>query len=647
MVKKGGGFYVILIAAFIASILFGTCANGLMGGILGDKSGGDTTGGKEPGGTNPQVGRFFLDSDLKPTTAVTDTTAFAYEDSAQKVLVTSSDKAVGSSVNFILPDSNIGVQINFAQDNPFPYGFSIVQDGELVAVADLSPFNYETQRFSMTIHDGEESQTFEELIFNKNVLNAYQDDPGISPSENIRNRNLFTAMVLWSAIDKQLPDNGIEQARWGWSLFKNVVKAVVHVAAEVTKFVAKEVFSTDIGPYVDAFVLGVDIGVDIISIGVDVSVGLVTGEFVNVGLDTIGLLFKIDEAVQMTNPPDAPQNVNVIAQSSNSVQITWSPSAKATHYYIHRDSSKIMEVTSTTYIDRGVSPDTTYYYWVIAASNFYGKSGSSAYSVTTPALPATPTANPAAGAVPSGTAITLSTTTAVATIYYTTDGTSPTTASTQYTAPIPISIATTIKAIAVKSSMGNSSVLTAAYTILQPVATPTASPAAGAVISGTAITLSTTTAGATIYYTTDGTGPTTVSTPYSTPITVSTAQTIKAIAVKSGMGNSSVFQADYTIIPTGTAKVIYTWVNENAQIVTSAVSTTLSRGANENLTINVTGSGYSDYQWSYNGSVVTGANTGSYTFNSAGKTNGIYNIGLQVKKDNAWYSTLVTITVTN
>jgi hypothetical protein len=95
---------------------------------------------------------------------------------------------------------------------------------------------------------------------------------------------------------------------------------------------------------------------------------------------------------------------------------------------------------------------------------------------------------------------------------------------------------------------------------------------------------------------------------------------------------------------TGTAKVIYTWVNEH-EIVTSASAATLSRGANESLAITVTGSGYSSYQWSYNGA--DAGTAASYTFTSAGKGNGKYYIGLRVKRDNAWYSTLITITVTD
>lgn len=79
-------------------------------------------------------------------------------------------------------------------------------------------------------------------------------------------------------------------------------------------------------------------------------------------------------------------------------------------------------------------------------------------------------------------------------------------------------------------------------------ATPTFNPEAGAYTSTQNVEITTTTAGATIYYTTDGNDPTTNSTPYTVAIPVSTTTTIKAIAVKGGMDNSSVAAATYTIV---------------------------------------------------------------------------------------------------
>jgi hypothetical protein len=134
------------------------------------------------------------------------------------------------------------------------------------------------------------------------------------------------------------------------------------------------------------------------------------------------------------------------------------------------------------------------------------------------------------------------------TIYHTTDGSPPTTASTVYSGPIAVSTNTTINAIAVVTGLSNSAVVSGTYTIMIPqAATPTFSPAPGVFTSAQNVTLSDATPGAAIYYTTDGSPPTTASTVYSGPIAVSTTTTIKAIAGGSGMSNSAVASGTYTI----------------------------------------------------------------------------------------------------
>ena len=81
----------------------------------------------------------------------------------------------------------------------------------------------------------------------------------------------------------------------------------------------------------------------------------------------------------------------------------------------------------------------------------------------------------------------------------------------------------------------------------EQVATPTFSPAAGTYNEAQNVTITCATDGATIYYTTNGSDPTTSSSVYSAPIAVSATTTIKAMAVKTGMTDSEVATATYTI----------------------------------------------------------------------------------------------------
>ena len=159
---------------------------------------------------------------------------------------------------------------------------------------------------------------------------------------------------------------------------------------------------------------------------------------------------------------------------------------------------------------------------------------------------ATPTFSPATGTYLGTQTVTISDATSGATIYYTTDGSTPTTSSTQYSAPISVSATETINAIATASGLAQSALGTATYTIETQAAPPTFSPAAGTYLNSVTVSLSAQ-AGTTIYYTTNGTTPTTSSTQYTAPFVVSATTTVQAIAVASGFFNSNVASATYTI----------------------------------------------------------------------------------------------------
>ncbi|MGD0629306.1 MAG: chitobiase/beta-hexosaminidase C-terminal domain-containing protein [Terracidiphilus sp.] len=209
-------------------------------------------------------------------------------------------------------------------------------------------------------------------------------------------------------------------------------------------------------------------------------------------------------------------------------------------------------------------------------------------NVNPPEQPASaPAFSPAVGAYASAQSVTLSDATAGAKIYYTTNGTTPTASSTQYTSAIPVSASETIEAIAVASGYSNSVVAAGSYTITPTVATPTFPVAIETYTSAQSVTIAEATSGAAIYYTTDTTTPTTSSTKYTAAIPLSATTTVKAIAVASGYNNSAVASATYTITPPAATPLI----SLAAGTYTSIQSVTLTdtaKGATIYYTINGT-----------------------------------------------------------
>lgn len=144
----------------------------------------------------------------------------------------------------------------------------------------------------------------------------------------------------------------------------------------------------------------------------------------------------------------------------------------------------------------------------------------------------------------SGNSITIQAPTDGTTIYYTTDGTDPTTTSTAYTAPIEVTENMVIRAIAAGAGYNESPV--AVYTVNW-----FKSAAVVFDFSNLQLTMSTTTENATVYYTTDGSIPTANSTPYTAPVALTEDCDVRAVAIRGNWNPSDItlFQfsrANYT-----------------------------------------------------------------------------------------------------
>ena len=102
------------------------------------------------------------------------------------------------------------------------------------------------------------------------------------------------------------------------------------------------------------------------------------------------------------------------------------------------------------------------------------------------------------------------------------------------------------------TSLGSHTMDSASTPVETKVEAVTASTPSSSIAAGTAITLSTKTADAKIYYTTDGTEPTTSSTLYAEPIVIDKDMTIKTLAVADSLENSVISTFEYKILTSKT-----------------------------------------------------------------------------------------------
>jgi hypothetical protein len=173
-------------------------------------------------------------------------------------------------------------------------------------------------------------------------------------------------------------------------------------------------------------------------------------------------------------------------------------------------------------------------------------------TTTAPPQAATPTFSLGGGTYSGSQTVSLSDATASPTIFYTLNGTTPGTtvggSTQQYSSALTVASSETINAIATASGFAPSNVATAAYNItaLPAAATPVITPATGSLASAQTVSITDTTAGATIFYALNGPAST-ASTQYTGPFVVSSTTTVNAIATAPSFATSSTATSIVTI----------------------------------------------------------------------------------------------------
>ncbi|MFW5786299.1 MAG: chitobiase/beta-hexosaminidase C-terminal domain-containing protein [bacterium] len=172
---------------------------------------------------------------------------------------------------------------------------------------------------------------------------------------------------------------------------------------------------------------------------------------------------------------------------------------------------------------------------------------------TDPGATASPAFDPAPGTYTANLEVTIVHGSADAVIHVTTDGSSATTDAPAYTDPIAVNgdgATVTIRAVAKEPDKNPSREIVGTFDIDYPdAAAPSISPSSGEFLGEAEVTMATSTPGATVYYTVDGTTPTTASSAYAEPLIITETATLRAIAAADGLTPSAETSASITITP--------------------------------------------------------------------------------------------------
>jgi subtilisin family serine protease len=247
-----------------------------------------------------------------------------------------------------------------------------------------------------------------------------------------------------------------------------------------------------------------------------------------------------------TQPPTEPV-LSAVQTAATQVSLSWTAATDdsgVVHYSVFRDDVLLGATDALSYADTSAQ-GSAYTYRVEAVDPSGNRGVSNNVTVTLDHTAPISSASPKGGSYRNTQTVSLSANEKSA-IYYTVDGSTPTEASLRYLdTPITIVANTTLKFIAVDLVGNKSSVYTEVYTIDNTAPTVTATPKAGYYNKSFTVSLSANEP-ATIYYTTNGTTPTTSSTKYTTPISITKTTTLKFFGVDMLGNKSAVSTVVYT-----------------------------------------------------------------------------------------------------
>ncbi|MDR2211289.1 MAG: hypothetical protein LBO65_07515 [Spirochaetaceae bacterium] len=183
---------------------------------------------------------MYLDSDGDITATDVGITGLFIENNknAEGVVVLSDTTGAEPLVLVKNPHNDSAVSILFKPGVNFPHQM-IIRQGTDQYKAYLSQYRDTTETYNITFQKGDVFESLNDLTLNKDIFTLYQDDAGLTLSQNERLRHITIALGLWGSLAASMDDPvpiTLHSISKGWfsSFLKKVSQVFTAVAAVAT-----------------------------------------------------------------------------------------------------------------------------------------------------------------------------------------------------------------------------------------------------------------------------------------------------------------------------------------------------------------------------------------------------------------------------
>jgi len=182
---------------------------------------------------------FYVDSGGKFTETDSGRTAFVADDKPDVVIY--SDNIESSDYDCVgLTVEDKRLIVFFEKDQNFPNRI-VLSDSEGSYNGIFTLYDPVTQTYGLTLEQGGEEETLSNIALSKDIFTQYKDDPELTPSQNLRMRNVYVAMHIYTSLNDFFSSDDIPLARGIDPILKgvfNIIGAAAAVGGTIIAFVA-------------------------------------------------------------------------------------------------------------------------------------------------------------------------------------------------------------------------------------------------------------------------------------------------------------------------------------------------------------------------------------------------------------------------